>query len=232
MLVVFVGGAGGHRLPVHQRPQGLHSRQDNDQLHVNTEARRAHRSIRCPRHQTDRGRDRPRESGHRGLHADRRAAASARRPEHGQLAVRAEAARANVMSRRSEIAQQLRPQLAQLPGHARVSSTFRRRSASAAAVDQQLVPVHAAERRTPRALRAGAASSKARSAQLPAVQDVTTDLQISTPQVNVEDRPRQGRGARPERHADRQRLLRRLRPALGRPPSTAPTSQYRVAARS
>ena len=50
---------------------------------------------------------------------------------------------------------------------------------------------------------------------IPGVEDVTSDVAVTTPQVNVDDRPRQGGGHERQCQPDRERALRCLRPALG-----------------
>ena len=65
-------------------------------------------------------------------------------------------------------------------------------------------------------------------AQVPEVQDVSTDLEMKSPRINLGHRPRQGGGGRPERD-DRFRTRSTTRSGRsGRRRSTAPTAQYRV----
>ena len=64
-------------------------------------------------------------------------------------------------------------------------------------------------------LYAGATKLQNEIEKLPEVEDVTSDLAILAPQVNVDHRSRQGRLAASERRRHRERVLRRLRPALG-----------------
>ena len=65
------------------------------------------------------------------------------------------------------------------------------------------------------ALYDGAAALEQRLHEVPGLTDVTSDLQIKNPQVQVEHRPRPRGGARHRRQSDRERALQRLRRAAG-----------------
>ena len=81
--------------------------------------------------------------------------------------------------------------------------------------DQEPVPVHPPEPGHRRALPLRRRCSKARCAQLPGLQDVTSDLQIKNPQVNVEIDRDKASALGVTAAADRRRPLQRLRLAAG-----------------
>ena len=137
-----------------------------------------------------------------------------------------QAARASASRRRRGHRSELRPKLAQVPG---IRSFLQNpppiriggRSPRACTSSRCRAP-------TPTSSTRRAARSRRSCAALPGLQDVTSDLQITNPQVDVDDRPRPRRGAR--RHA-RSRSRRRSYNAYGsRQVSTiyTPTNQYWV----
>ena len=100
-------------------------------------------------------------------------------------------------------------------GHPRLSRRSCRRSASAASSPR---PSTSTRCRTPissRALPLGAACSTIGCAQLPGLQDVNTDLQITSPQIVVDIDRDKASAARGDRRPDRERAGRRLRLPAG-----------------
>ena len=106
-----------------------------------------------------------------------------------------------------QIAQQIRAAAQPLPGLPRV-----RRPAAGAADrrphGQPELQHHDAEPEHRRALRRGRRSSRqAIAEQVPEVQDVSTDMEMKSPRIDLVDRSRQGGGHRPERDARSQNAL-------------------------
>ena len=113
-----------------------------------------------------------------------------------------------------EIIERLRPQLAKVPGmrglHAESADGPDRRPG-----EQEPVSVLDAVARHGRALRDGADSCERRSRTCPALEDLTSDLAGHQPAGRRGHRSRQGGRARRHRQPDRERVLRRVRSALG-----------------
>ena len=114
------------------------------------------------------------------------------------------------------------------PGHPRVTCRTRRRSASAAARRKSLYQFTLQDTDTDELYQCAPHPRSRRCGRCPSSQDVSSDLQIKNPQVNVDDRPRPGLGAR---RLDRSQVENALYNAYGtRQVSTiyAPNNQYQV----
>ena len=113
-----------------------------------------------------------------------------------------------------QVIEELRPKLAAIPG-IRVFLQNPPLDPHRRPAQQEPLPVHAAEHRHCRSSTAPRRSSKARCAPLPGFQDVTSDLQITSPQVMVEIDRDQASALGVTAGADRRRAVQRLRPAPG-----------------
>ncbi len=158
----------------------------------------------------------PRRSRRRGASSRRVVGVERRHRQHAQPGPHLHPPRSPAASAPSaqEIIERLRP-AADRGARASASSCRSRRRSASAASSPRASTSSRCRARTRDELYDAAPRFEARAARsCPALQDVTSDLQIKNPQVNGRDRSRPGGDARRHRRADRERALRRLRHPL------------------
>ena len=197
-------------------PKGFIPDQDTDQMHVITEAaqgtsfyqmvrvRTSRSPTRCPHDPNVEVADGQRRRHHR---------LQPRRPQLRRAGGPPEAARASANWASTTSSRNCAPSWPpsrhrNLPAESARPSTSAARSPRACTSSPCSRPIRRSSTRRPKA-------STKEVEKLPGVEDVTSDVAITTPQVNVDHRPRQSRRHERQRQPDRKRALRRLRPALG-----------------
>ena len=202
--------------PVRRRAEGLHPRpghrpdRGDDRSGAGHVVRQAGRVSGPGRRHHPARSERRRRSSRPSAAARRRRSAARTSGRSSCTSSRAASAR----SSRTTSSTKLRPQLAQVPGMevymqnpptvrigGQVSKSLYQFSMQSPDREELYADVAQAARR--------------RCRRVPGLEDLTSDLEVTSPQVNVRDRPRQGGGARRHGEPDRERVLRRVRPALG-----------------
>ena len=193
-------------------PKGFLPSEDTGQVFAFTEAAQGISFESMARHQQAAGRDRPAGPERRGLLLERRRL----RPQHRRQPGPDLHAAQGRSERQAERRRGDRGAAGEGGGRSPASgSSCRTRRPSASAASSPRASTSSRSRApTPTSSTAAPRSSRRSSTAWPDLQDVTSDLQIQNPQVEVVDRPRPGPGARRERPAGRGRALHRLRHPL------------------